>query len=265
LNRAANLVGSGPMTNPDEARAADAAAAGGAVAGRLADACTAARWLVGAVIERSWRGSRDVVRARIVEVEAYTQDDPASHSFGGERRRNATMFRASGRLYVYRSYGVHWCANVVTGPEGRGEAVLLRAAEVIEGEARVRELRGRAGLRAADLLRGPGNLTRGLGLSDAEDGLELAVGVLATAAVESRGGDGEERGAAAGGGDGGGGGDEARGVRLWLPAQRLPVSTIAVGSRVGISRAIEAPRRWWVRGHACVSRRPGGDVEAGGA
>jgi DNA-3-methyladenine glycosylase len=113
----------------------------------------------------------DGVGGTIVEVEAYRDDDPASHSFGGPRGRNRVMFGPAGNVYVYRSYGIHWCMNVVTGPEGQGAAVLLRS---IAPEVGIETMQARRGLR--DLRRlcaGPGRLAQALDLTGADDGAEL--------------------------------------------------------------------------------------------
>jgi DNA-3-methyladenine glycosylase len=109
------------------------------------------------------------VQVRITEVEAYTMDDPASHSFRGETPRNHSMFAAAGTLYVYRSYGIHWCANVVTGPIGTGEAVLVRAGAIVCGEDVVRRRR----TRDDHLVDGPGKLAQALAISGDHDGLDL--------------------------------------------------------------------------------------------
>src|SRR5688500_3513909 len=108
------------------------------------------------------------VGGTLVEVEAYDEDDPASHCYGGPRGRNVPMFLPGGHIYVYRSYGVHWCMNLVTGPEGRGEAVLLRGLEPVQGLAAMRARRGDVPDR--QLARGPGNLTKALAVSDAQNG-----------------------------------------------------------------------------------------------
>jgi DNA-3-methyladenine glycosylase len=180
----------------------------------------AAPLLLGALLVRELDGEQ--VIARVVEVEAYEQDDPASHSATGRSDRNASMFAEPGTAYVYRSYGVHWCLNVSVGPRGRGAAVLLRAAVVIGGSAAV--WRRRPGAASQDaLLRGPGCLTAGLDIdAPRHDGRELLDG------------SGSLRLA----GDG------------WHPSTQ----DIATGPRVGVARASEVPWRWYLRGEPAVSR-----------
>lgn len=167
-------------------------------------------------------GSDSEVRALLVEVEAYLgTSDPASHSYRGPTPRAAIMFGPAGHLYVYLSYGVHCCANVVTEADGIAGAVLLRAASVISGEHVVRHRRGTVGASgpAAALLRGPGNLCQGLGIALADNGTDV------TAAA-------------------------ARVVVL-PAAQRPPLSR---GTRIGISVAAEQRLRFAWRGHPAVSR-----------
>lgn len=118
-----------------------------------------------------WTLLVDGVGGRIVEVEAYAADDPASHSFRGPTPRAAVMFGPPGRLYVYRSYGLHWCANVVCEEPGRGAALLLRALEPTHGLARMRERRGVDDPRL--LCAGPGRLTQALGLTGAHNTADL--------------------------------------------------------------------------------------------
>jgi DNA-3-methyladenine glycosylase len=165
------------------------------------------------------------VAVRLTEVEAYSGEgtDPAAHSHRGPTPRAAIMFGPPGRLYVYFSYGVHWCANVVVGPEGTGSAVLLRAGEVAAGEdlARVRRPSARA---ARDLARGPARLAAALGLGPGDLGTDLL--------------------------------DPAGPVRLHAGDRPADVST---GPRVGITKATELPWRFWATGAPSVSPfRPGG-------
>ena len=108
----------------------------------------------------------------IVEVEAYDHEDPAAHGFGNRRTaRNGAMFLAGGHAYVYRSYGIHWCLNVVCGEEGVAGAVLIRALKPTRNVHAMRERRGVHGIR--DLCSGPGKLCQALGVTDEHDGLPL--------------------------------------------------------------------------------------------
>jgi DNA-3-methyladenine glycosylase len=167
-------------------------------------------------------GTGREVRAVVVEVEAYLGvEDPASHAHRGPTPRAAIMFGPPGHLYVYLSYGVHFCANVVCEPEGVAGAVLLRAGAVEAGEEVVRDRRGRGGRQPAfaNLLRGPGNLATGLDLTLEDNGLDLC-------APGSR-------------------------LRILGGAPDVP---LAVGPRVGITRAADRPLRFAWAGHPAVSR-----------
>lgn len=174
----------------------------------------AAEVLVGAVLQRP----RDPqVRVRIVEVEAYGPDDPASHAFRGPTPRCAAMFAPSGTAYVYRSYGVHWCVNVSVGGEGTGAAVLLRSGVVLTGVDEVRTRR--PGVEDAGLLRGPGCLTKGLAIDGTLDGADL----LASTSP-------------------------------WQLMVDDATLEVAAGPRVGVSRAVDLPWRRYVVDCAAVSR-----------
>ncbi|MCG8477753.1 MAG: DNA-3-methyladenine glycosylase [Spirochaetales bacterium] len=136
-----------------------------------ADTRIVAQRLLGCCLIRRDADDR-YVGGRIVETEAYLSLDAASHSWSGRTKRNAAMFLGAGHAYVYRSYGVHWCFNVVTAPEGIGEAVLVRAVEPLWGMSAMAARRGvREGLRA--LTNGPGKLCQALGITDEDDGALL--------------------------------------------------------------------------------------------
>jgi len=158
----------------------------------------------------------DGVGGTIVEVEAYDQDDPASHSFRGMTARTASMFGPAGHAYVYRSYGIHWCLNLVCGPEGRAEAALVRALQPTSGLDAMRERRGAEAERA--LCSGPGKLCQALGVTRIHDGLAL---------------------------------DEPP----FELQEREAEPAIAVGPRIGITRAVEQPWRYGLAGSAFLSRR----------
>jgi DNA-3-methyladenine glycosylase len=117
----------------------------------------------------------DGVGGRVVECEAYARDEPASHAFPGPTKRNASMFGPAGRLYIYRSYGIHWMLNIVCGErEGAGEAVLVRALEPTAGLDLMRARRGRDA--EVDLCRGPGRLGQALAIGPALDGEAIGTG-----------------------------------------------------------------------------------------
>jgi DNA-3-methyladenine glycosylase len=158
----------------------------------------------------------DGVGGAIVEVEAYDQDDPASHSFRGMTARTASMFGPAGHAYVYRSYGIHWCLNLVCGEEGRAEAALVRALEPTHGLDVMRERRGLEAERS--LCSGPGKLCQALGISRVHDGFALDEPPFALLAREVK-------------------------------------PQLAVGPRVGITRAVEQPWRYGLAGSPFLSRR----------
>ena len=113
------------------------------------------------------------MQVRIVETEAYREDDPASHSFGGRTERSGPMFASAGHWYVYLCYGVHWLINVSSGPEGTGEAVLIRAGEPLKGEGLMEANRGRSGVQ---LTNGPGKLAEALQVDGNVSGTPVAGG-----------------------------------------------------------------------------------------
>lgn len=153
---------------------------------------------------------------RITEVEAYGGiDDPASHAFT-RTPRSEIMYGPAWRLYVYRSYGMHFCANIVTGPTDRAAAVLVRAGAIVDG-IEIAQAR-RVGVKDPALARGPGNLARALGITLGDLGTDLLT---------------------------------SDGVRLGPPPTDSP--SISAGPRVGVSKAADVPWRFWVTGDPTVS------------
>jgi DNA-3-methyladenine glycosylase len=182
------------------------------------DALEVAPDLLGHVLVRTFPDGRRAA-ARIVEVEAYGSNDPASHAFRGMTPRNAVMFGPPGHLYVYFTYGMHHCMNAVTGRAGEGAAVLLRAAEPLEGADEMAARRGRE--RRLDLCSGPGRLAQALGVVRDDDGLDLVAGET-----------------------------------MWVETGSRS-EQIAAGIRVGVHETTR-PWRFWLDGNAFVSRgRPG--------
>jgi DNA-3-methyladenine glycosylase len=157
----------------------------------------------------------DGVGGIIVEVEAYHHTEPAAHSYRGPTPRNAVMFGPAGRVYVYRSYGIHWCMNFVCEPEGSASAVLVRALEPTRGLAAMRDRRGVDSERR--LCAGPGNVCQALGVTRAHDGLWL---------------------------------DRPPFV-LYARERDVPV---VVGPRIGITKAVAHPWRYGLAGSPYLSR-----------
>jgi DNA-3-methyladenine glycosylase len=155
------------------------------------------------------------VGGRIVEVEAYDQEDPASHGYRGRTLRNEAMFGPPGHAYVYRSYGIHWCLNLVCGAEGTAEAVLIRALEPTAGLDEQRRRRGVDDVRA--LCSGPGKLCQALGITREHDGLPLD-------------------------------------VPPFRIEQRAEVPEIVTGPRIGITQATELSWRYALAGSPFMSR-----------
>jgi DNA-3-methyladenine glycosylase len=192
--------------------------------------------LLGCVLEHE--AADGLVAVELTEVEAYAgQTDPASHAYRGQTRRNAVMFGPPGHAYVYFTYGMHFCVNLVCGGADSVSAVLLRAGAVIEGENLARARRsgrapdagldtsGRTPLAARDLARGPARLCRALDIDRSLDGADVCV---ASAPLRVRGPD---------------------------PGARTTVRSedIRCGPRVGVSQAAEVPWRFWVAGEPTVS------------
>ncbi len=157
----------------------------------------------------------DGVGGPIVEVEAYDPEDPASHAFNGPTKRNAAMFGPAGHAYVYRSYGIHWCLNVVCAEPGRADAVLIRALRPEHGLDAMRARRGVEAERA--LCSGPGKLCEALGIDGGDDGLPLDKPPFA-----------------------------------FLPRTETPA--IATGTRIGLTKAADREWRYGLAGSPFLSR-----------
>ena len=183
-----------------------------------------APWVLGCVLEHQTPGG--LVAVELTEVEAYEGSaDPASHSYRGRTARNAVMFGPPGHAYVYFTYGMHFCVNLVCGPEGTAIAVLLRAGRVIEGAplAATRRLAGRPAARLPDrdLARGPARLCQALGIDRALDGADVC--------------------------------DPASPLRVRAGPPAATPRQISRGPRVGVSSAADRAWRFWLSGDPTVS------------
>lgn len=175
----------------------------------------AAQRILGCELERVVNGV--TLRARIVEVEAYDQLDAASHTFRGQTKRNSSMFLSAGHAYVYLIHGLHNCLNIVTGEAGFGSGVLVRAVEPLVGHDVMAERRGRAGV---ELTNGPGKLGQALGIDRDLNGHDLGHPPL----------------------------------RL-IQRPALDTTRIVTTTRIGISKAVDAPRRFYEAANPYVSRK----------
>lgn len=171
--------------------------------------------LLGCILERDIEGR--TLRGMIVETEAYDQSDIASHSYNGETPRTKVMFGPAGHLYVYFTYGMHYCCNVVTGEMGYGSGVLIRAVEPLEGIDIMQERRGKSGI---ELTNGPAKVCQALGIGKAQNGTDLC--------------DGE--------------------VRI-VVSPALPNRSIVTTTRIGISKGQDVPWRFYIADNAWVSRK----------
>jgi DNA-3-methyladenine glycosylase len=178
-------------------------------------ASKAAPSLLGCILERVVDGQ--TLRGRIVETEAYDQSDVASHSYRGKTPKTEVMFGPSGHLYVYFTYGMHYCCNIVTGPDGHGAAVLIRAIEPLNGEASMAKLRG--GRSGINLTNGPAKFCQAFGIDRRLNGHDLKHAPL----------------------------------KLIVPENR-PTEKIVQTTRIGISRGQDVPWRFYIRGNQYISK-----------
>ncbi len=169
--------------------------------------------LLGSILEREIDGQ--IVQAMIVETEAYDQTDVASHSFNGETPRTKVMFGEAGHLYVYFTYGMHYCCNVVVGSKGHGSAVLIRAVEPLVGTEIMEARRGRSGQQVSN---GPAKLCQALNIDKNLNGHNLKNAPLKL-----------------------------------IPAAPLPPEQIVQTTRIGISRGKDVPWRFYIKDNSFVS------------
>lgn len=179
-------------------------------------AIEAAPQLLGCILERTT--PQGILRLKIVETEAYHQDDPASHSFSGITKRTAPMFEASGTLYVYFTYGMHYCVNIVTGARGEGQAVLIRAAEPLAGIEIMKQ--NRVVYNLYKLANGPAKLASSLGIKNT---------LLSGKKI----------------------GPKTINI-LPQPDATLPLEFVT-GPRIGISKAIDSPLRFYLKDNRFIS------------
>jgi len=179
------------------------------------DTLTVARELLGKIFVHNLQGK--LISGKIVETEAYLgEKDAAAHTYRGKTKRNEVMFKEGGHLYVYFTYGMHYCANVVTEQEGVGHAVLLRAVQPVEGFETMRELRKLDTV--MELANGPAKLCQAFGIARAQNGTDLL------------------------------------GDKIFIcDAECVPASRIGTSERVGITKAKEFPWRFFIKGNPFVS------------
>lgn len=178
----------------------------------------AARNLLGCILVRTLEDGT-VLKARIVETEAYHQKDPASHTFRGPNARNAAMFGPAGYAYVYLSYGMHWCFNVTSGQTGEGAGVLIRAVEPLQGIEHMRRLRG--GIKKdSQLTNGPGKVGQALSINKLLYGHDLSLPPLQL-----------------------------------LAGNPVDARQVVTSSRVGISTATDELLRFYIKNNPFISRK----------
>lgn len=175
----------------------------------------AARRLLNCELVSEIDGQR--VRVRIVETEAYDQTDAASHTFRGKTKRNDAMFKAAGHMYVYFTYGMHYCCNVVCGEEGYGSGVLIRAVQPLSGSDIIEKRRGMTGVNVTN---GPGKVCKALGIDLRYSGHDLSAAPI---------------------------------TLVKKPA--LPDDAVTIGTRIGISKAVQEMRRFYVTDSPFVSKK----------